>query len=233
MKRLQLNWRSVSLASAVTFLVAGIFFLIFFVYPIGLTLKEAFYGPKNELTLEYVSMVFIDPLYVEGLINSLRMAVFSTLLAVIIAVPLALLSDRFVFPGQGDSLLPCSRSANSPPFCRRHWECAHLLGKEGSLNTFLQGIGFLPNNAPIDWLGAGGLAGVVVMNALHLYPIIFLNVTAALANLDPAMDEAAQNLGCPSWKRIFRITLPLIMPGIFAGLHHCLHLVLHLNSECP
>ncbi len=55
------------------------------------------------------------------------------------------------------------------------------------------------------------------MNALHLYPIIYLNITAALANLDPAMEEAAQDLGCTSLRRFWRITLPLMMPGVFAG----------------
>jgi len=56
-----------------------------------------------------------------------------------------------------------------------------------------------------------------VMNALHLYPILYMNIAAALANLDPAMEQAAANLGCPPWKRFFRITLPLAMPGVFAG----------------
>ena len=55
------------------------------------------------------------------------------------------------------------------------------------------------------------------MNALHLYPILYMNIAAALANLDPAMEQAAENLGCPPWKRFFRITLPLAMPGVFAG----------------
>ena len=55
------------------------------------------------------------------------------------------------------------------------------------------------------------------MNALHLYPILYMNIAAALANLDPAMEQAAENLGCPPWKRFFKITLPLAMPGVFAG----------------
>ncbi|HEY9249969.1 MAG TPA: iron ABC transporter permease, partial [Rariglobus sp.] len=49
------------------------------------------------------------------------------------------------------------------------------------------------------------------------YPIIYLNATAALANVDPAMEEAAQNLGCTGFRRFFKITLPLIKSGLFAG----------------
>ena len=55
------------------------------------------------------------------------------------------------------------------------------------------------------------------MNALHLYPILYLNVVAALANVDPAMEEAAENLGCTGFRKFRKITLPLIMPGLFAG----------------
>ena len=72
-------------------------------------------------------------------------------------------------------------------------------------------------NAPHDWLGEGQLLGVVLMNALHLYPIAYLNISAALANVDPAMEEAAENLGCHGVRRLSRITLPMIMPGVFAG----------------
>ncbi|MGB0774545.1 MAG: ABC transporter permease, partial [Akkermansiaceae bacterium] len=59
--------------------------------------------------------------------------------------------------------------------------------------------------------------GVVIMNALHLYPILYMNIAATLSHLDPAMEQAAQNLGCPPWRRLRKITLPLCMPGIFAG----------------
>ena len=208
--------KSLSPASVVTFGLAGLFFLVFFIYPIGITIKEAFFGPDNSFTLEYVSMVFLDPLYLEGLLNAFRMAVFSTGLAVLIALPLALIADRFLFPGKEILSSLVLVPLILPPFVGAIG-VRHLMGKEGTLNIILENIGFVDPASPIDWLGAGGLAGVVVMNALHLYPIIFLNVTAALANLDPAMDEAAQNLGCTTWRRIFKITLPLIMPGVFAG----------------
>src|SRR5438477_585081 len=71
--------------------------------------------------------------------------------------------------------------------------------------------------AHMDILRPGRFCGVVLVEALHLYPIIYLNAAAALANLDPALDEAAQSLGARPWRRFFRITLPLVRPGLFAG----------------
>jgi iron(III) transport system permease protein len=93
----------------------------------------------------------------------------------------------------------------------------HMLGVEGSLNALLIDIGLMNPQAPVDWLARGRFWGVVAMNALHLYPILYMNITAALSNLDPAMEQAAENLGCPPARRLWRITLPLAMPGIFAG----------------
>jgi iron(III) transport system permease protein len=52
---------------------------------------------------------------------------------------------------------------------------------------------------------------------LNLYPILFLNVSAAMANVDPALREAAQNLGAGPWRLFRTVTLPLILPGYFAG----------------
>ena len=69
----------------------------------------------------------------------------------------------------------------------------------------------------IDWLGQSRFWGVVALNGLSLYPILYLNAVASLANIDPAMEEAAENLGCRGWKRFFTITLPLMRPGVFAG----------------
>ena len=92
-----------------------------------------------------------------------------------------------------------------------------ILGVHGSLNSLLTSLDLMNPAQPFDWLGEGRFWGIVIMNALHLYPIIYLNFAAALANLDPALDEVAENLGCPAWKRFTKVTLPLTMPGIFAG----------------
>jgi iron(III) transport system permease protein len=55
------------------------------------------------------------------------------------------------------------------------------------------------------------------MEAISLFPILYLNIVASLANLDPTLDEAAECLGAGPWTRFWRITLPLVRPGIFAG----------------
>jgi iron(III) transport system permease protein len=59
---------------------------------------------------------------------------------------------------------------------------------------------------------------VIVLETLHLFPILYLNLVAALANIDPSLEESALNLGAPPRRVFRRVTLPLAMPGLFAGM---------------
>ncbi len=143
-----------------------------------------------------------------GIVNAFKIACAVTFLCIVISLPLAVLSARYTFPGKkilnASILVPLIL----PPFVGAIGIRA-LLGREGALNALLG----------TDWdiLGQAKFWGVVVVMALHLYPIIYLNATASLANLDPALDESAENLGAGGWRRFFKITLPLIRPGLFAG----------------
>ncbi|MEM8952573.1 MAG: iron ABC transporter permease [Verrucomicrobiota bacterium] len=191
------------------------FLLTFFVYPIWITIREAFIV-DGEFTPYYFLQVFQNPLYLEGLKNAFLIGLFTTVGSLILSIPLAVVSNRFLFPGKTILSTLVLIPLILPPFVGAIG-VKQILGQNGAFNVLLSKLGLMDMNDPTDWLGEGRLLGIVIMNALHLYPILYLNVTAALANLDPAMEEAAENLGCPAWKRFLKITLPLTMPGIFAG----------------
>ena len=198
--------------TAVVVLIFGVFFL----YPVGMTLAVAFKGEDGGFTMDYVLGVFGNPVYLEGLWNALMMGVFSTLVSLLIAFPLALASHRWVFPGKKWLGILILAPLVLPPFVGAVG-IKQILGVTGSLNALLIDMGLMNPNYPMDWLGEGRFWGVVIMNALHLYPILYMNIAATLSHLDPAMEQAAQNLGCSPWRRLRKITLPLCMPGIFAG----------------
>jgi iron(III) transport system permease protein len=202
--------------SIAVYIVTAIFFFFFFLWPIGETVRGAFITPTGDFTVVFLIEVFRNPIYLEGLWNSLLMGVFSTLLALFIALPLAWMSDRYLFPGKtilgSMILIPMIL----PPFVGAIG-VKQILGQRGALNVFLEDLGLANPDMPMDWLGESRLLGVVVLNALHLYPILYLNILAALANVDPAMEEAAENLGCTGFRKFRKVTLPLIMPGVFAG----------------
>ncbi len=92
-----------------------------------------------------------------------------------------------------------------------------LLGRAGALNALLERLGMVDPNAPIDWLREGRFAVVVALTAMHLYPIVYFNVQAALAGLNHEMEEAARSLGCRGLRLFRRITLPSILPSVFAA----------------
>src|SRR5262249_29948442 len=151
------------------------FFAVFFLYPITQTLSGALLDADGHFTLAFVGEVFRNQIYVEGLRNAFFLAVFSTLVTTAIALPLAVLTDRFDFPGKKALSALLLVRMILPPFVGAIGIRA-ILGGYGALNSLLHGIGLLGVNDHIDWLGRGQFWGIVALNALHLYPILYLNV---------------------------------------------------------
>lgn len=187
-------------------LVSTILVLLFFL-PIFLVVKGGFFD-ETGFTLRHLFAVFQNPVYAEGLLNSILIATGTTSLCLLIALPLAWISHKYDFRGKGAFSAMVLVPMILPPFVGAIG-MQQILGQYGVLNALL--------GTNIDFLGQARYLGVIIIQALALYPIVYLNATAALANVDPAMDEAAANLGCPAWKRFFRVTMPLILPGLFAG----------------
>lgn len=197
----------------------ALFFGLFLVYPVGYLLQGAFFiesGDSRTFTFDYFRIIFDNPFYRECFFNSLIIACWSTLFCLLIAIPLAHFFLRCDFPGKtvlsGAMLLPLIL----PPFVGAIG-LKQFFSRFGSLNLLLGHFGLVDLQDPPDWFGDGGFAGIILLEVLHLYPIMFLSVQAALANLDPSLRDAARNLGADG-ARIFRtITLPLALPGVIAG----------------
>ncbi len=202
--------------SWLVFLFTAAFFGCFFAWPIVQTLRGAFLDANGHFTFAFVAEVFRNQIYLEGLRNAFFLGVASTIGSAAIALPLAWLADRFAFPGKKLLTALLLVPMILPPFVGAIG-LRQIFGQYGVFNAFLTHLGLLGSAQTIDWLGSGRFWGIVALNALNLYPILYLNLTAALANVDPSMEEAAENLGCTGLRKFRRITLPLIMPGLFAG----------------
>ena len=134
----------------------------------------------------------------------------------LVSIPLAVLFTRYRFPGR-EWLRPALLAPLIlPPFVGA-LGIKHIFARFGALNLLLAKLGIISLAHPIDWLGASGFTGIVILEVLHLFPIFFLSVSAALANIDPSLLDAAANLGASAWRRFLTITLPLARPGLFAG----------------
>lgn len=201
----------------------AVFFGLFLFYPLLILLGGAFFVEKevggvmkSSFTLDYFFLIFENPFYRECFWNSLMIAVWTTAFCIVIAVPLAYVFLRCHFPGKQILSTMMLLPLILPPFVGAIG-LQQFFSRFGSLNLFLAELGWVDLQNPPDWFGSGGFFGIILLEILHLYPIMYLSVQAALANLDPSLRDAAQNLGAGGW-RIFRtVHLPLALPGIFAG----------------
>src|SRR5207249_11876072 len=130
--------------------------------------------------------------------------------------PIAMLSVRYDFRGKSILCTLLLLPLVLPPFVGAIG-MRQILGRFGMLTSVGQDIGLIPRGHPVDWMGINRIGGIVLIEALSLYPILFLNLSAALANLDPAMEQAAANLGANRWTIFRHITFPLMRPVLLAG----------------
>jgi iron(III) transport system permease protein len=196
-----------------TFLVALL--AAFVAWPLWLTVRGAFRSSVGEgWTLHHVAGVFVDPLTRAGLVNAVAIALCVVGGTLAIALPLALVLTRLDFAGRrvlgAALLLPLIL----PPFVGAIG-LRHLLGREGAVNALLVRLGVVEQG--VDFVGRGGFGTIVLLESLALFPIVYLNLAAALANVDPSLEEAARGLGAGRWTRLRRVVLPLARPGAFAG----------------
>ena len=193
------------------------FALAFLFYPLGFTLAKAFIvtdgSGGSRFTVSVFLLMLTDPANWELILNSINLALAVTLLTTLLAVPMAWVMNRYEFPLKGLMTGLLLVPLVLPPFVGAVG-MKQMFARFGSINLLLLDSGMI--GEPVDWLG-GGFWAVVILEVLHLYPILYMSVAAAMANIDPNMEEAARNLGASGLRLFRRITWPLMLPGYFAG----------------
>lgn len=181
----------------------------FILYPLLRVLFVAVTDDQG-FTLGHLINFFRRPLFREALVNSLLVGFLAVLFGSVLGVPLAYFSVRYQFRGkiliQTLGVLPLV----IPPFVGAV-ALQLLLGRSGMVNLLL-----------FRWFGVtvpfmDGMAGVIIVQTIHYFPFIMLNTAVSLANIDPSLEEMAQNMGCHGWRLFRRVTLPLMLPGYVAG----------------
>ena len=223
------------LVALVPLLWLVVFFLIPFLFVLKISLShtaiaqppyvpvfdpaEGFDGFKRFLqALSFDNYAFIgsDWLYLTSYLKSLEIAAISTLLLLLIGIPLALGVARA--PRRWQPLLfllvvlPFWTS-----FLIRIYAWTNILQREGLLNQVLLWLGIV-DKAP-TWLSTDT---AVYIGIVYSYlPFMVLPIYATLEKMDETLIEAAADLGCPRWKAFWLVTLPLALPGVIAGAMLC------------
>ncbi|MBA3027905.1 MAG: iron ABC transporter permease [Desulfobacteraceae bacterium] len=197
-------------------LLLGAIIFAFLIVPVMKTISSGFVS-QGKITGYWFYRVVTNPILLAELGNGLMLALATTGVCLLLSVPLAVLRTKYTFRGMGILSILVLVPLILPPFVGAV-SMKRLLGQFGVFNLILEHLGLIDisRSLPPDWLGSG-FAGVVILQSLHLFPILYLNASAALANVDPAYNQAARNLGASAFRSFFRITLPMIRPGLFAG----------------
>ena len=200
-----------SSGTALLALAIGLFLVAFLVVPVATVVYVAFTekGGGAFTLINFLDFVRTE-LFVRSFWNSVYVSAMTVLWSSAFALPLAYLTTRFEFRGamlvHTLGFLPLIM----PPFVGAV-AMQLLFGRNGTVNLLLDEyfdfkIGFME-----------GLNGVIFLQAIHYFPFILVNLSAALRNIDRSMEEAAQNLGSHGLRLFRRIALPLALPGYVAG----------------
>lgn len=157
--------------------------------------------------------VLTDPVLVKATLNSLWVATGTTVMCVVIAVPMAWLAARTDLPGRRFLRNMAVLTFATPSFIAALGWVLLLGPRSGTINKFfMDNLGF---EGPIFNIYSPW--GIIFVLTMFLYPLVFLSLEAALENMDPQLEQAAAGLGSKSL-RVFRtVTLPLATPAMLGG----------------
>jgi ABC-type spermidine/putrescine transport system permease subunit I len=163
-------------------------------------------------TLDQFEKAALDELYVAVLWDSIEIAAMVTVICLAIAYPVAawlVQAGRLGFLlGMFFLLLPFWTSV-----LVRTYAWMVLLGRNGVINRALRDWGWI--EFPLSLLH--NMTGVLIGIVHVMLPYMVIPIYAALLRIDPDLKRAAEGLGAPAWRTFLRITLPLSLPGVFAG----------------
>jgi iron(III) transport system permease protein len=184
-------------------------YLVMVIWPLFMVMLQSFTN-GDEFSLAGFEKFFSSRLYYSTLINSVLVTVCVTVLALVVAFPLAYLMTMFRIAGNRTVQMLILASMMSPPFIGAYsWIL--LLGNNGMLTQLMQStIGVKPPSIY-------GFAGIVLVLTLQLVPLIFTYLMGAWRTIDVSLLEAAESMGVTGLRRAVQVISPLLWPTVLAG----------------
>jgi iron(III) transport system permease protein len=198
--------------AALGFGVIWAFLIVFVVFPLFRIFYDAFTDEAGSLTLVNFFEFFTDSFYLRSFWKSMVLGLAAVFTTSVIGIAVAFLLIRCDFPGRNLysylTLLPLIL----PPLVGV-LGFVFILGRAGTVNVIL--MDWFGLQQPINFMY--GVQGVLLVETVHLFPMMTLSVLDALSKVDPSLEEAAQGMGAKGWRRFRDITLPLTTPGYVSG----------------
>ena len=195
-----------SIVSVVLFFL----FMLFLIYPLFGIMKQSLVDANGKLSLVQFNKFFSQKYYTNTISNSVKVTVAVTLCSLLVGIPMSyfysfykLRGAKFIFT---ISILCCM----SAPFLGAYsWIL--LLGRSGVITTFFK------NTFGINIGNIYGFGGILLVQTLKFFPLVFIYMNGAFKNIDNSLMEASANLGCTGIKRLFTVILGLVMPTVLAA----------------
>jgi putrescine transport system permease protein len=212
---------------------------LFFLVPFGFVLKISLsqtaiaqppYEPVFDLTagwaaikpafaalsIDNFKLLVSDDLYVFAYVRSLYVAITATAIMLLIGYPIAYgmarLPKRWQAVAMVLVIVPFWTS-----FLIRIYAWINILQHDGLLNQILLALHVV--DKPVVWLSTDS---AMYLGIVYSYlPFMILPLYATLAKMEPALEEAAGDLGAPPWQVFWLVTFPLSLPGVGAGVLLC------------
>ncbi len=222
-----------------SFLFPLLYLIAFLIIPVLVMLGNAFlYNGKPSLfwfKSIFQSGYYFNPLHPQGsfvttiewggktvyyfsgldfgvVVNSIIVSISVMILTTILGVSFAFVMARYDFPGKNIVRILLFVPLLVTPFVNVVVVKKMFL-PDGLINwIFYQHLHLFPHPVWID-----GLVGVVIAQSITYYPIVYLNAYASFINIDPTLEEQAENLGSKGFHLFRTVTFPLALPGITAG----------------
>ncbi|HEV8674738.1 MAG TPA: ABC transporter permease [Methylomirabilota bacterium] len=198
---------------------ALLLFLAFFVTPLlVVALVSVLTGspvndPDVRLTGQHYAKLLSDRYYVDVLLVTLRVGLYTTIASLLVGYPLAYQLARLRSPTLRTLMLMAVLSPLLVGVVVRTYAWMTLLADQGVINSVLRGLGLTRQPVRLMYNEFG-----IVVALVHIYtPFMVLTLSGVIGKIDPRWEEAARNLGAGKLRAFREVTLPLSLPGVVAG----------------
>ena len=185
-------------------------FLLFLVYPMFGLLKQAVITPEGKFSLQEFVKFFSKSYYTSTIINSVKVTLSVTFVSLLLGIPIAYFYSFYRIRGAKALFVISILCSMSAPFIGAYsW--IMLLGRSGAITKFLEGMLGLQIGSIY------GFKGILIVQSLKFFPLVFIYMNGAFKNIDNTLMEASANMGCIGVRRLFNVVLALSMPTILAA----------------
>ncbi len=199
-------------SATIGFGVIWSFLIIFVVFPLVRIFYDAFTDELGQLTLVNFQEFFTDSYYLRSFWKSMVLGLAAVFTTSVIGISVAFLLIRFEFPGRNVFSYLTMLPLILPPLVGV-LGFTFIFGRAGTVNVILMDWFGMQN--PINFMY--GMHGILLVETVHLFPMMTLSVLDALSKVDPMLEEAAEGMGARGWRKFRDITLPLTTPGYISG----------------